>query len=184
MIRKLFSNKNNSGISLVEIIVVVAIMSVLIGVTSIGFGMVSTKTATQCAEKMDICLNRARTQTMGKQKGFIAFYSDSEGNVYVVEKFDSDYTGIVPADGTCPALSDAEMNAGIGTKIGKKGIKVTCGDLILTESPYYPVYFEFSRSDGSLKDAYLVNLPIDVEKGHRKLSINIQKLTGKVVLTK
>lgn len=176
--------KNNSGISLVEIIVVVAIMSVLIGVTSLGFGMVSTKSATECAEKMDISLNRCRTSTMGKQKGFIAFYSDSEGYVYVVEKFDDAYSDAVPTSGASTVLTSAEMNAKIGTRIGKKGIKVTCGATEITATANNPVYFVFNRSDGGLKDAYFVNAPIVVEKGSRKYTVEIQRLTGKISITK
>ncbi len=176
--------KNHSGLSLMEVIVVVAIVSVLVGVTSLGFGLVSTKSATECAQKMDICLNRARVNTMGKQKGFIAFYSDSEGYVYAVEKYDNDYSGSIPASGACAALTTGEMSTKIGTKIGKKGITVTCGSTSLTGSAYNPVYFEFSRSDGSLKDTCASNAPIVVTKGSRTLTINIQKLTGKISITK
>ncbi len=176
--------KNNNGLSLMEIIVVVSIMSILIGVSTLGYSMVSTKSATECAQKMDISLNRARVNTMGKQKGFIAFYSDSDGYVYVVEKYDSDYIGTVPASGVCPALTSSELNSKVGTKIGKKGITVTCGSVSLTGSAYNPVYYEFSRSDGSLKEAYEGNAPIVVTKGGRKRTINIQKLTGKVSITK
>lgn len=166
--------KNNLGVSLIEMIVVVAIMSVLIGTVSLGLGMASTRSATECAEKMGISLNRARTAVMGKQRGYLAFYGDSEGNIYVVERYDEDYA----------PLTDGDMNSHVGTKIGKKGITVTSGGVTLTSSPNTPVYFEFSRSDGSLKTTSIANSPIKVSKGSRRYTVEVQPLTGKVTVTK
>ncbi len=202
MKNKLFEAlKDNRAISLMEVIVVVAIMSVLIGVTSLGFGMVSTKSANECAEKMDICLNRVRIQTMGKQKGFLAFYSDSEGNVYAIEKYDADYSGDIPVSGigVSSVLSAAEMNSLKGTKIGKKGITVNVysvtktGDpetpenetliMNLTDTANNPIYFEFNRSDGSIKN-FDKNIRIKVEKNGKLWNVNLQKLTGKISVDK
>lgn len=43
--------KDNRGVSLVEIIVVIAIMAVLVGVTSYGLSLISGKPVDECAKR-------------------------------------------------------------------------------------------------------------------------------------
>ncbi len=176
---------NNYGISLVEMIVVVAIMSVLIGALSIGLGMASTRSATQCASNMEICLNRCRTQTMGKNNGFVAFYA-SGGEVYMVQKLN------YPADSYNIGKSDVASGDYTIKKIGKKLDSVECGglELLSSENEDTPVFYVFERSAGSFvgcKNADgsdRASSNIIIQKGKKRYTIEIQKLTGKVVLTK
>ncbi len=180
-LRKAF--RDSAGVSLVELIVVVAIMSVLIGGASIGLGLVATKPATQCASNIEICLNRCRTQTLGKNNGFVAFYADSNGDIYVVEKLS--YTNRNINDS-----SDCAPGDYVKKKIGKKGVTVTCGGHSLTDTPNKPYYYDFERSVGSFvgctdsTGADVSPCDIVVNKGSRSYTISIQKLTGKVVVTK
>lgn len=182
--------KNNKGLSLVEMIIVIAIMAVMVGMVSVGFGMVSTRPVTQCAQNMEICLNRCRTHTMGKTNGFVAFYAETDGSVYMVEKLGfSNYDLNDSSD--CGAVNYTKR------LIGKKGVEVSCGtfDLIANHGTDNAIIFEFDRSDGSLKACGTLNsddgsinskpAEIIVKKGTRKTyTIEVQKLTGKVVLTK
>ncbi|MBR1862307.1 MAG: prepilin-type N-terminal cleavage/methylation domain-containing protein [Lachnospiraceae bacterium] len=179
-----FIKKNNKGISLVELVIVIAIMSVIIGTASLGFGMVSTKAATQCASNMEISLNRCRIHTMGKSNGLVAFYADSNGEIWMVEKHD--YTSITPN------ITDSDCEAKDYTikKIGKKGLTVSCAGTDILSTPDTPVIFEFKRSDGSLKNIYVGSVKqepsvenyIKVRKGSREYTVTVQKLTGKVSL--
>ncbi len=177
---------NNSGISLVEMIVVVAIMSVLVGALSIGLGMATTRSATQCASNMEICLNRCRTQTMGKNNGFVAFYANSAGEVFMVQKLN------YPADSYNIESSDVVAGDYTIKKIGKNLTSVNCGglELLSSENEDTPVFYVFERSAGSFvgcKNADGSDRPssdIIVKKANRSYKIEIQKLTGKVVLTK
>lgn len=174
---------NSSGVSLVELIVVVAIMSVLIGGASIGLGMVATKPATQCASNIEICLNRCRTQTLGKNNGFIALYADSNGDIYMVEKLGYSNRDINDS-------SDCAPGDYVKNKIGKKGVTVTCGGHDLVSNHDKPYYYDFERSVGSFvgctdsTGAVISPCDIVVKKGSRSYTITIQKLTGKVILSK
>ncbi len=57
---------DNRGISLVELIVVIAIMSVMVGVTSLGIGMMFTRDAEYVAVRIDDELTEARTLAMSR----------------------------------------------------------------------------------------------------------------------
>ena len=48
---------NNKGLSLVELIVVIAIMSVLTGVVSFGISNIFNTKVTQCADNMENIIN-------------------------------------------------------------------------------------------------------------------------------
>ena len=164
--------KSNSGVSLVEMIVVVAIMAVLVGVTSLGVGMLSKKSATQCASNIEICLNRCRTHTMGKTSGLVGFVAESDG-IYYIEKYDY---------GSNKNLDDSSVGEYTKKKIGKKDVTVTCnGKNLLVES----ATIAFNRSDGSVKSVTpsstsKVKSVITVEKGSRVYTVEINHITGKV----
>lgn len=65
--------QDNRGISLVEIIIVVAIMTIVGGGLYIGISAVSDKPSQQCAEKLVHSLTRHRTTAMGKKSGGTQF---------------------------------------------------------------------------------------------------------------
>lgn len=62
--------KDNRGISLVELIVVIAIMAVMVGVTSLGLGMMFSRDANYVAVRIDDALSEARTLSMSKEGTF------------------------------------------------------------------------------------------------------------------
>ena len=175
-------HKQNKGVSLMEMIVVVAIMSIIIGATSIGVGMLSTKPASQCASNIQLCLNRCRIHTMGKTQGFVAFYQDADG-IYMVEKL-GDYGS------TNVAINDCAPGDYTIKRIGKKGVKIYTNPLDpegSAPSVTSPVYYKFNRSDGALDlDTFgYTSVPeIYIEKGNKKYRISVQRLTGKVELNR
>lgn len=155
--------KDNRGISLMELIVVTAIMVVLAGTTAFSIRMVSNRSASQCAENMKIGLEKHRTSVMGKKNGRIAFFTDGSGNVYMQEEFD--YSAAFVKDMTK------------ATKIGRNNVEVTCNGTALSPTP---VIFEFYRS-GALKDGS-VNCPIVIKRHSREYTLTVEPLTGKISL--
>lgn len=61
---------HNKGYSLVELIVVIAIMAVMVGVMSLGIGMMFTRDANYVAVRIDDMLTEARTASMSREGEF------------------------------------------------------------------------------------------------------------------
>lgn len=154
--------KDNRGVSLIELIVVLAIMMVLASLTTFSVRMLSSRSATQCAENMKISLEKNRTTVMGKKNGRIAFFRDADGNVCMQEEFN------YSADVAFKPNSSS-------TRIGKREVEVYCNGTALTTSP---VIIEFSRS-GSIKSG-AENLPIVIKKQSKEYEIIIDSITGKI----
>ncbi len=62
--------KDNRGISLVELIVVIAIMAVVVGAASLGLGMMFSRDANYVAVRIDDALSETRTLSMSKEGTF------------------------------------------------------------------------------------------------------------------
>jgi len=169
-----YLKKNNKGISLVEIIVVVAILSVLIGVTSLGFGMVSTRSATQAAKNTQISIERCRINSMGKISGCIAFFQTADG-IFAVEDFD--YSGSMTID---------DIDKTKAKRIGKSDVDVKYGYGDTADTPLGDgIVIEFNRSDGSVKSipSTITTLTITFKKGSKTQNVKVDRLTGRVTLT-
>lgn len=62
--------RDDQGISLVELIVVIGIMAVMVGVASLGIGMMFSRDANYVAVRIDDALSEARTLSMSKEGTF------------------------------------------------------------------------------------------------------------------
>lgn len=167
---------DNRGFSLVEIIIVVAIISVLIGTVGYGLSFSSGKPAEDCAQKTVSMLQHARTLTMGKYKVISTITMKSEtGELVLTEQVYS---------------TEAQMTAGTPettqTVIGAKGVTLEYsydGTNYTQLDASNPLVVEFSRSTGALKPTdgsttYLKE--IRVSKANTTRTIEIAPLTGRV----
>jgi prepilin-type N-terminal cleavage/methylation domain-containing protein len=74
--------RDNFGYSLIELIITIAIISVMLGVVSYSLSLSSGKPADECARKLASVLSQARTTTMGKYMNEITItVSNTEGVV-------------------------------------------------------------------------------------------------------
>lgn len=165
---------DNRGLSLVEILIVIAIMSVLTGVMAIGVTLALSKPADECAEKMVSTLNNARITTMGKQGITMKFYKASDGSIQLEEK-------IIAKDGSVKSKKTS--------KIGQSGVKVEyrlSGESTFNTLDSTGITLEYKRSTGGFKPlpgttgSYCEE--IKVSKGNREKVITLAYLTGKVTI--
>lgn len=156
---------DNRGVSLVELIIVIAIMAVVVGGTAYGLNMVSGKPAAKCAQKIVYGLTRMRTTAMGKQDAYYKLYLDG-GNVKVEE--------MTRANGV-ENKKDAVVIGDSTVKVQyKKGGAATLYDLDSTG-----LTFQFARGSGSLLNDCS---EIQVSRGGHTYTVKLEQLTGKVYM--
>lgn len=80
--------QNNKGISLVEILIVVAIMSIMVGASSIGLSLAYSRDAEKCAKTINAALENARMMSMS-QKGNYTMELDMENNILYIRSSES-----------------------------------------------------------------------------------------------
>lgn len=161
---------DNKGFSLVELVIVMAIILILGGVAFTGLSLLTSRPVDECARKIQMVLQGNRNTTMGKFSGSVKFTADSDG-VYVEEIING--------------VSDGRV------LIGQSGVSVSVvsrvpGDAATTTTTVgaTPIEVSFNRSDGSLKSqaggAYITSFVIS--RGSTVMTVTVDRLTGRVDL--
>ena len=163
--------KNNDGLSLIELIIVVAIMTVLGAALFLSTSVATDKHVTSCANKIAMAMEQTRSLTLGKQTGYIRLWQDASGEVYAQE-----YINL-------SAYGDE-------VSVGHSGLTVK---LLYTDgtelnlNTVADVEIEFSRSTGSIykyriagADSTKVLKGIEVNNGRKTVMIEIDRYTGRV----
>lgn len=165
--------QDNRGISLVEVMVVIAIMAVVGAVGIWSINAMTGKPAQQCAQKIVYSLERHRTSAMGKVDALYVL-RESGGKVYVDEYLTNDAGGV----------DTTTMSPATTTEIGSTGVQVqyqlgadpTLHDL--------PLSLSFDRSSGAFEKqpggGYVTR--IVARRGGREYEVTLVPLTGKVYI--
>lgn len=157
----------NQGFSLVELIVVMALIIILGSATVYGLTFLASKPVEECARKIEIGLQGNRNSAMGKLTAHISFFVDDE-DVYISETLDTNTKQTLIASGVevyYTYKSNPTNKVLLGTS---------------------PLTVEFDRSSGSLKprpgttDDFLQS--IIVKRGSKELTVTIERLTGRVTI--
>lgn len=164
--------RDNRGLTFIELIIVVAIMSILVGVAGYGINMVSGKAADECAQKIIVTLEQARTKALGK-------YSVT----YEIKKNLS--TGLIEVkESVIAKMGDSPVET-VST-VGNKDVSVVChysDGTSKTVSSANSFVLNFDRVTGGFKPE-VVGEPdcnkIEVSKAHKTRNIILIPPTGKV----
>lgn len=173
--------KNNKGFSLLEMIIVLAILAVVTSVSFVGLGYVYNTNIKSSIKKVNSSLLKIQSYTTSKSVG--------GRNVYMRLKKESDgyYIEYWQGEGTA-AVQIQEKE-----KIGKKNLTVTCyydggSSGTVTVDSGSPVDIYFDRSTGGLLpvtqggDTYWSKIEI-TSNGSSGCSVTISKVTGKTEVT-
>lgn len=160
---------NNAGLSLLELIVVVAIMAVVGGIVVLSTSVATDKHVSSCAEKITTSLEQTRSLALGKRTAYIDF-TQVTGEVVQAQM----YVDGQPYGNLC--------------EIGRSGLTITLtyddgSAEVLTAAS--PARIEFSRSNGSIINQTGANsgktiVSIDVTNTRRDVLVKIDKFTGRI----
>lgn len=168
--------KNNKGFSLLEMIIVIAILAVVASVSFVGLGYLYSTNIKSSVKKINSSLLKTQNYTMAKSNGgrdvYMRINQASDGNYYI------EYWRV--SGETRVKIQDDE-------KIGKKNLTVTChkdDGSTATVSVGSPVDVYFNRSTGGLLpitaggDVYWSKIEITAN-GANRCTVTISKVTGK-----
>lgn len=150
---------NDKGFSLVELIVVIAMMAVAVTVTSLSLSNITLANAKKCATEIRTSLELARVETTGRVAGeapVIWIYKD-DGNIYL-------------------KAGDAEAEE-IGNGSVKVQYRAKSGES-LSELDDAGIKFQYKKSTGGFVD--MDAKEIVVTGAYREYVITLYEKTGKV----
>ena len=163
--------RNNKGFSLVELIVVIAIMVILTGLISMGVGMAVSKPADECVAKIKSTLQNIRVTTMGKYDAHVEIYKQNN-QIYAKEIMVEDSTG----------TTSTKVNL-----VGTKGVQLfyeldSSGTYVeLVEGgPSLLIYYDRSSGAFSKATSGYYCTRIKAVKGTKQAVLRLYSLTGKI----
>lgn len=154
---------NNKGLSLIELIIVVAIMAIIGAASFLTLRMATNKQVSSCADKIRTSLDQTRNLALGKNSAYLVIWKDDTVKVRMYVN-NTPYGDIVD--------------------VGVAGLTVTyntnaSSDLSLGASEAAGRKIEFDRSSGGLKgNPYVTS--ITVTNGNRTCVVSIDHFTGRI----
>lgn len=182
------NNNKNGGFSLVELIVVIAIMAVLTGIASMSLASVMGVSVKQCARDIQSAANQTRVSTLGKDEVIMTITKAKSSQAY----YCTIVSTIVTKDGLGKTIENEE-------KIGKSNMDITyvlsdskgnkTSDITLDDTHSLTIKFNRGtgamapcmKSDGSSGGDYYCT-QIKVKKNSTEKIISFYPETGKVSL--
>ena len=174
MNKKKNHNLNNQGISLVEVIIVLAIMAIIGGALFLSTSVATDKHVTSCAEKIASAIEQTRNLAMGKQGAYIEIWKDTGDTVYLQMYVEGQPYGDLVNVG----------HAGLTIEVTyKQNTGVTYTNPIGDAA--HKLKIVFNRSNGSVEyDGSYAPHIIDVTNGRREIKVTIDAFTGRVSTTR
>jgi len=157
---------NNKGLSLLELIVVIAIMAVIGTASYLATSVATDKHVSSCANKISASIEQTRSITLGKRSGYILIWQDPGNDVF------------------CQMYVDGKKY-GNEASIGHSGLTVTVNytdgtNAVLSSlGASNPVMIEFSRSNGGVISSPAVS-SFTVTNTRMTWTVKIDTYTGRV----
>ncbi|MBR5596411.1 MAG: prepilin-type N-terminal cleavage/methylation domain-containing protein [Lachnospiraceae bacterium] len=162
--KKEFFLQDNQGMSIVELLVIIAIVAVLTGVAVNLFGYMNGKQARQCAYKLEAAISEIRMETMSKSNGEL-------DNVYlkIVNENDKIYA--------VRMIKGTEAKDVIGEKVTVIAIDTTGGESTISSGSFVPIFF--NRATGALL-AESMYPKFRITQGNTNYVVEVEPTTGRI----
>ncbi len=171
----------NKGITLIELIVVIAILGILTGGIVLAFSIVRSADVQGCTQTLDTSLEKTKNECMTQmEQNFLVLYKSS----------DSNHAGYYLGNVTKSDLATYSLTPEKDNKICSDAIQisVTLQTGTTIDVSTTPVYFTFDRATGAFEYLYTGNIPtsvseyptaITITNGTKTGIINLVQATGK-----
>lgn len=170
---------NNKGFSLIELIVIIAIMGVLVGGASLGIGLVFSKDAMKCATRLNDSIYDARANSMYKA-GKFELSIDNSGSANIATISQTDLTPVtsdtVYLDGV-DSNKKTTISAKFVTEAVPAGTYLSFPVNLTFDKAKGNVYFDVD-ADGTYDDGIIV-FDITPLRGNRTAKVQLVTTTGK-----
>ena len=170
---------NNKGFSLIELIVIIAIMGVLVGGASLGIGLVFSKDAMKCATRLNDSIYDARANSMYKAGKFELSISNT-GSANTATISQTDLTPVtsdtVYLDGE-DSSKKTTISAKFVTEAVPAGTALSFPVNLTFDKAKGNVYFDVG-ANGTYDDGIIV-FAITTLRGNRTAKVQLVTTTGK-----
>lgn len=178
-------NNKNGGFSLVELIIVIAIMAIVVTVMGLSVGTLTGRKVAKCVDEIVSTLERARVLTLGKEQNQVEFLLLEDGNgEYHAQIYQGGSMVTDRVVGKKPIEIEIEFSDGSTYELGSIG-----GEPPYATIPETGLHLVFDRSSGAFSqntnkvgsDVKLYCNKITVSNGTRTITITTVGRTGKIL---
>ncbi|MBO4678769.1 MAG: prepilin-type N-terminal cleavage/methylation domain-containing protein [Lachnospiraceae bacterium] len=165
-------DNKNRGFSLIELIIIIAILGIVSVGSVVGLSMINGKPADQCARSLKMALTNHRLSTMGKDTAYMEIYMESDGTIWVHERLET---------------TNSSETVDNRTKLCGSGVDFTVhkfsGSTETLSAGGAPVTISFNRHNGSFNLGQDIDY-IHISKASHSYRLKFYNLTGKAELIK
>ena len=157
---------NNKGFSYIELILVLAIMSLMVGMIGLSYGLVTRNNVSKAAAKMESAFNTARITSLskGSEQGALNIMQEDGIVYYCIGKFD-------PEDPNCPSwIKIAQAPVYVTLSNGGTHADLPDGSILV---------FKYNPSSGAFKSDSFPSNKIIFSNGSKESTLTLFKATGK-----
>ena len=166
---------NNKGYSLLEAIVIIAILGVLTGFMATSSGLFDGRRVKACADSVSSLLDKVRLANLGKDEVTLTIYKDTDQAIKAkIVSRNASMTEKITEKTFIEDVSDDNVEMSYSTDISGSA-----------ENPAGAagMVFNFNRNTGAIKDTSPNGIQcIILRKGNAEKKIKIYAATGKIIV--
>ncbi len=162
-------SKKNAGFSLVEVVVVIAIMGILVGMSALGISMMFSRDAEKCATEIEAGLDKLRSYTMAKK-----------GSWYMeIAKPDNDYILTIYRNTGSGDTAYEQTNLGNRVTLYSGSTEISGVRIQYNKVTGGVAKVDMDNTGTWAEPSDIVRIRVDSNRTDRSKTVNIVRLTGR-----
>lgn len=175
--------RDNKGFTLVELVIVIAMLSIFLGIFVTNIGRITGYNAKECYKKITSAITAEKINTLGKAKKtgerYLQIYRDTATDrIYVQTVTNANTTGVTPT-----VIDKTKLTKRSGVKVGYETSDGSTVDDVVSGSE---LNICFNRATGAMVNLDAGYTPstlkyIYITAGRYKYTIELEPRTGKII---